>query len=342
MSENETYSAEQIQILEGLEAVRKRPGMYIGSTSGRGLHHLVYEIVDNAVDEALAGYCSEINVFINEDNSITVVDNGRGIPVDIQKKAGRPAVEVVFTVLHAGGKFGGGGYKVSGGLHGVGSSVVNALSDWLEVEVSRDGKIYKQRYERGNVAYDLKVVGESTSTGTKVTFKPDATIFDEVIPTLTLPKKDLESFAQAVLTRFNNPYVKHALLSISLNSVSKWRARCMPRFLGYVEKKGSLPKHLTFSLAALLAFYTGSEIRDKALIGHRGDQEYQILDDAAVLEFFAANSGKEAGEYAKAVLSNESFWGQDLTQVPGALKAVSDYLRRIRTNGMRKAVEELG
>ena len=168
------------------------------------------------------------------------------------------------------------------------------------------------------------------------------TIFDEVIPTLTLPKKDLESFAQAVLTRFNNPYVKHALLSISLNSVSKWRARCMPSFLGYVEKKGSLPKHLTFSLAALLAFYTGSEIRDKALIGHRGDQEYQILDDAAVLEFFAANSGKEAGEYAKAVLSNESFWGQDLTQVPGALKAVSDYLRRIRTNGMRKAVEELG
>jgi DNA gyrase subunit B len=181
MSENETYSAEQIQILEGLEAVRKRPGMYIGSTSSRGLHHLVYEIVDNAVDEALAGYCSEINVFINEDNSITVVDNGRGIPVDIQKKAGRPAVEVVFTVLHAGGKFGGGGYKVSGGLHGVGSSVVNALSDWLEVEVSRDGKIYKQRYERGNVVYDLKVVGESETTGTKVTFKPDATIFDDVI-----------------------------------------------------------------------------------------------------------------------------------------------------------------
>ena len=180
MSE-ENYGAEQIQILEGLEAVRKRPGMYIGSTSARGLHHLVYEIVDNAVDEALAGYCSEIQVFINEDNSITVIDNGRGIPVDIQKKAGRPAVEVVFTVLHAGGKFGGGGYKVSGGLHGVGSSVVNALSDWLEVEVMRDGKIYRQRYERGAVMYDLKVVGESEGTGTKVTFKPDATIFDEVI-----------------------------------------------------------------------------------------------------------------------------------------------------------------
>ena len=177
----ESYGAEQIQILEGLEAVRKRPGMYIGSTSLRGLHHLVYEIVDNAVDEALAGYCSEIKVFINEDNSITVVDNGRGIPVDIQKKAGRPAVEVVFTVLHAGGKFGGGGYKVSGGLHGVGSSVVNALSEWLEVEVSRDGKIYKQRYERGTVMYDLKVVGESEGTGTKVTFKPDPMIFDELI-----------------------------------------------------------------------------------------------------------------------------------------------------------------
>jgi len=176
-----SYDAEQIQILEGLEAVRKRPGMYIGSTSSRGLHHLVYEIVDNSVDEALAGFCSEINVFINPDNSITVIDNGRGIPVGIQQKAQRPAVEVVFTVLHAGGKFGGGGYKVSGGLHGVGSSVVNALSDWLEVEVSRDGKIYKQRYERGNVCYDLKVVGESDHTGTKVSFKPDATIFDDVI-----------------------------------------------------------------------------------------------------------------------------------------------------------------
>ena len=179
--EQSNYDAEQIQILEGLEAVRKRPGMYIGSTSIRGLHHLVYEIVDNSVDEALAGFCSEIQVFINEDNSITVIDNGRGIPVGIQKKAGRPAVEVVFTVLHAGGKFGGGGYKVSGGLHGVGSSVVNALSDWLEVEVSRDGKIYKQRYERGNICYDLKEIGKTDKTGTKVTFKPDGTIFDETV-----------------------------------------------------------------------------------------------------------------------------------------------------------------
>ena len=175
------YGADQIQVLEGLEAVRKRPGMYIGSTSTRGLHHLVYEIVDNAVDEALAGYCNEIQVFINEDNSITVIDNGRGIPVGIQEKMGRPAVEVVFTVLHAGGKFGGGGYKVSGGLHGVGSSVVNALSDWLEVEVSRDGKVYKQRYERGNVCYDLKVIGEAEGTGTKVSFKPDGTIFDDLV-----------------------------------------------------------------------------------------------------------------------------------------------------------------
>ena len=177
------YNADQIQILEGLEAVRKRPGMYIGSTSSRGLHHLVYEIVDNAVDEALAGFCNTIDVQINSDNSITVIDNGRGIPVGIQKKAGIPAVEVVFTILHAGGKFGGGGYKVSGGLHGVGASVVNALSDWLEVEICQDGKIYKQRYERGKVCYPLKIVGDcpADAHGTKVTFLPDETIFDETV-----------------------------------------------------------------------------------------------------------------------------------------------------------------
>ena len=175
------YGADQIQILEGLEAVRKRPGMYIGSTSLRGLHHLVYEIVDNAVDEALAGFCSMIDVQINEDNSITVVDNGRGIPIGIQKKAGIPAVEVVFTILHAGGKFGGGGYKVSGGLHGVGASVVNALSEWLEVVIYQDGKMYQQRYERGKVMYPLKVVGECDPEkhGTQVTFLPDKTIFEE-------------------------------------------------------------------------------------------------------------------------------------------------------------------
>ncbi len=175
------YGADQIQILEGLEAVRKRPGMYIGTTSSRGLHHLVYEIVDNAVDEALAGYCDTIDVTINEDNSITVEDNGRGIPVGINHKAGIPAVEVVFTILHAGGKFGGGGYKVSGGLHGVGASVVNALSDWLEVEICQEGKIYKQRYERGHVSYPLKVIGTCPieKTGTKVSFLPDASIFTE-------------------------------------------------------------------------------------------------------------------------------------------------------------------
>ncbi len=175
------YGADQIQILEGLEAVRKRPGMYIGSTSSRGLHHLVYEIVDNSVDEALAGFCNKIIVTINEDNSITVEDNGRGIPIGINHKAGKPAVEVVFTVLHAGGKFGGGGYKVSGGLHGVGASVVNALSDWLEVTIYQDGKVYRQRYERGNVCYSLEQIGicESEKTGTTVRFKPDETIFQE-------------------------------------------------------------------------------------------------------------------------------------------------------------------
>ena len=177
------YGGDQIQILEGLEAVRKRPGMYIGSTSARGLHHLVYEIVDNAVDEALAGFCTEIGVIINPDNSITVTDNGRGVPVDINHKAGKPAVEVVFTVLHAGGKFGGGGYKVSGGLHGVGASVVNALSDWLEVEVCRDGHVYKQRYERGKTMYPLRIEGdcEAEQTGTRVHFMPDGTIFEETI-----------------------------------------------------------------------------------------------------------------------------------------------------------------
>ncbi len=180
---NSEYGADQIQILEGLEAVRKRPGMYIGSTSSRGLHHLVYEIVDNSVDEALAGYCSSIDVQINSDNSIMVMDDGRGIPVDIQKKAGLPAVEVVFTILHAGGKFGGGGYKVSGGLHGVGASVVNALSEWLEVEVYTNGKIYKQRYERGKTMCPLEVIGTCPETkhGTKVSFLPDKEIFEESI-----------------------------------------------------------------------------------------------------------------------------------------------------------------
>ena len=177
---NQEYGADQIQILEGLEAVRKRPGMYIGSTSERGLHHLVYEIVDNAVDEALAGFCSHIIVSINEDGTVTVEDDGRGIPVGINSKAGIPAVEVVFTVLHAGGKFGGGGYKVSGGLHGVGASVVNALSNWLEVEICRDGKVYKQRYERGKTMYPLKEIGTCNpdKTGTKVTFSPDGSIFE--------------------------------------------------------------------------------------------------------------------------------------------------------------------
>jgi DNA gyrase subunit B len=174
------YGADQIQILEGLEAVRKRPGMYIGSTSEKGLHHLVYEIVDNAVDESLAGYCDTIHVTLNHDGSVTVKDNGRGIPVGINKKKGVSSVEVVFTILHAGGKFGGGGYKVSGGLHGVGSSVVNALSNWLEVNVHTDGKIHNQRYEKGKVCYPLKVVGDTEERGTEVTFMPDDTIFETV------------------------------------------------------------------------------------------------------------------------------------------------------------------
>ena len=181
-SVNVEYGADQIQILEGLEAVRKRPGMYIGSTSARGLHHLVYEIVDNAVDEALAGFCTEIHVTINNDNSITVTDNGRGIPVGINHKAGIPAVEVVFTILHAGGKFGGGGYKVAGGLHGVGASVVNALSEWLEVTIYQEGKVYRQRYERGKTVYSLKVVGdcEPEKTGTMVSFLADKEVFEEM------------------------------------------------------------------------------------------------------------------------------------------------------------------
>lgn len=180
---NNNYGGDQIQILEGLEAVRKRPGMYIGSTSSKGLHHLVYEIVDNAVDEALAGFCSTIEVDINEGDIITVKDDGRGIPVDINTKTGKPAVEVVFTILHAGGKFGGGGYKVSGGLHGVGASVVNALSEWLEVKVCRNGKVYFQRYERGHVVNELQVVGdcEENFTGTSVTFKPDTQIFEDTV-----------------------------------------------------------------------------------------------------------------------------------------------------------------
>ena len=176
-----TYDASEIQVLEGLEAVRKRPGMYIGSTSASGLHHLVYEIVDNAIDEALAGYCTEITVTINPGDTITVTDNGRGIPVDIQKQTGRPALEVVYTVLHAGGKFGGGGYKVSGGLHGVGASVVNALSEWLEVQVQKDGRIYEMKFSRGAITQEMKILGDTDQTGTAVTFKPDPEMFDTLV-----------------------------------------------------------------------------------------------------------------------------------------------------------------
>ena len=195
--ENTEYGADQIQILEGLEAVRKRPGMYIGSTSSRGLHHLVYEIVDNAVDEALAGFCKEINVTVNPDNSITVTDDGRGIPVGINHKAGIPAVEVVFTILHAGGKFGGGGYKVSGGLHGVGASVVNALSEWLEVTIYKEGQVYRQRYERGKTIYPLKVIGtcEPEKTGTMVSFLPDKEIFEETVYDYDVLKQRLREMA---------------------------------------------------------------------------------------------------------------------------------------------------
>ena len=195
ISAGQEYGADKIQILEGLEAVRKRPGMYIGSTSSKGLHHLVYEIVDNAVDEALAGFCNTVEVYINEDNSITVRDNGRGIPVGINKKKGIPAVEVVFTILHAGGKFGGGGYKVSGGLHGVGASVVNALSTWLEVDIFHEGKIYRQRYERGKVMYPLKVVGDTDRRGTEVRFLPDPTIFEETVFDSAVLKQRLREMA---------------------------------------------------------------------------------------------------------------------------------------------------
>ena len=194
-SVSQEYGADQIQILEGLEAVRKRPGMYIGSTSSKGLHHLVYEIVDNSIDEALAGYCDTIEVFINKDNSITVRDNGRGIPVGINKKKGIPAVEVVFTILHAGGKFGGGGYKVSGGLHGVGASVVNALSTWLEVDISHEGKIYRQRYERGKVMYPLTIVGDTDRRGTEVRFLPDPQIFEETEFDFSVLKQRLREMA---------------------------------------------------------------------------------------------------------------------------------------------------
>ena len=175
------YDASEIQVLEGLEAVRKRPGMYIGSTSSSGLHHLVYEIVDNAIDEALAGYCDHITVEILEGDVIRVTDNGRGIPVDIQQQTGRPALEVVYTVLHAGGKFGGGGYKVSGGLHGVGASVVNALSEWLEVRVHKNGQIYEMRFSRGNITQEMKIVGQTDHTGTEVVFKPDPEMFEDTV-----------------------------------------------------------------------------------------------------------------------------------------------------------------
>ena len=192
---NQSYDASQIQVLEGLEAVRKRPGMYIGSTSSRGLHHLVYEIVDNSIDEALAGYCDTIKVYIHKDNSITVSDNGRGMPVGMHPKMHKPTVEVIMTVLHAGGKFGGGGYKVSGGLHGVGASVVNALSEQCEVTVYRDGEVWKQSYERGNVTSDLEKTGETDRHGTTVHFKPDREIFEETVYDVEILEQRLRELA---------------------------------------------------------------------------------------------------------------------------------------------------
>ncbi|MSQ10177.1 MAG: DNA topoisomerase IV subunit B, partial [Dehalococcoidia bacterium] len=202
---DDSYSAKDIQVLEGLEAVRRRPGMYIGSTDVRGLHHLVYEVVDNSVDEAMAGYCTHVDIVIHQDGSVSVQDNGRGIPVDKHATTGLSALETVMTVLHAGGKFGGGGYKVSGGLHGVGASVVNALSEWTVVEVSRNGKVYRQEYARGKPQGDLKVVGESTNTGTMVTFFPDAEIF-----------KDAEMDAEILLTRFREMAYLNAGLTLRM------------------------------------------------------------------------------------------------------------------------------
>ena len=237
---NHEYNAEQIQVLEGLEAVRKRPGMYIGSTSARGLHHLVYEIVDNAVDEALAGYCNVIKVFINKDNSITVTDNGRGVPVDINHETGKPAIEVVYTMLHAGGKFGGGGYKVSGGLHGVGASVVNALSEWLEVQVKRNGHIYQQRYERGKICYDLKIVGDCDieDTGTQVTFLPDSEIFQETtVYEYNILKSRLREMA--FLTKGIKIVLKDAREGIEQERVFHYEGG-IKSFVEYIHKKRSL------------------------------------------------------------------------------------------------------
>ena len=216
------YNANQIQVLEGLEAVRKRPGMYIGSTSAKGLHHLVYEIVDNSVDEALAGFCNEITVKIHPDNSISVMDNGRGIPVDINDQKGMSALQMVFTILHAGGKFGGGGYKVSGGLHGVGASVVNALSEWLVVQVHRDGKIHEQKYTRGDVAEPLTVVGETEITGTYVHFLPDDTIFEETVFDYDVLKQRFRETARSLNRAFSRRV--RSISTRSKRASARWRS----------------------------------------------------------------------------------------------------------------------